>query len=59
MAEIWRVSFIEWVGNRDLVAEGPEGEVREAVHPFLEAKMAQGFSLADLLPWLDWERVEA
>ncbi|MDB5096601.1 MAG: hypothetical protein JWM80_1022 [Cyanobacteria bacterium RYN_339] len=59
MSDIWRVSFIGWVGNRDVVAEGTEPEVREAVHPYLEARMAQGYSLADLLPWLDWELVEA
>jgi hypothetical protein len=60
-SRIWRVSFIGWLGEKepDVVAEGPEPAVREAVYPYLESRMAEGFSLADLLPWLDWEIVQA
>ena len=56
-APIWRVSYISMVGEASLVAEGPEPVVREAVHPYLEKRMAEGFTLADLVPWLDWELV--
>lgn len=54
---IWRVSFLSWVGEPDLIAEGPAASVREAIHPYLAERQQEGYSLADLLPWLDWEVV--